>query len=102
MLHYLERSHDNHFRQLENYLEAKQNAWDNNLWVRLIVGVSAGIAMLFLLIINAESYWSMTIASLFIIILLANAILGWINFNDRILLHDIRRSHRDQPSNEPE
>lgn len=102
MLRYLEQSHDPHFNQLENYLEGKQTAWDNNLWVRLIVGVSAGLAMLFFLLIHADPYWSMTIASLFIIILLANAILGWINFNDRLLLHDIRRSHRDQPSNEPE
>jgi uncharacterized membrane protein YfcA len=102
MLHYLERSQDNQFSELENYLEAKQSLWENNLWIRLIVGVVTGLVMILLILFNADPYWSITIASLFIILILAIAILGWINFNDRLLLHDIRRSHRDQPSNEPE
>lgn len=102
MLHYLERSQGNKFSELENYLEAKQSLWENNLWIRLIVGVVTGLVMILLLLFNADPYWSITIASLFIILILAIAILGWLNFNDRLLLHDIRRSHRDQPSNEPE
>lgn len=101
MLHHLTRSRADDFSQLENFLEEKQNQWQNKLWIRLIVGALAGVAMLFLLLFHADPFWSMTIASFFIIFILAIAILGWINFNDQILLHDIRRSHRDYHSNRP-
>ena len=101
MLHHLIRSGDDDFSQLENFLEEKQNQWQNKLWIRLIVGALAGVTMLFLLLFHADPFWSMTMASFFIIFILAVAILGWINFNDQLLLHDIRRSHRDHHSNRP-
>jgi ABC-type multidrug transport system fused ATPase/permease subunit len=102
MLHHLDRCQDDHFSPLENFLETKQNQWQNNLWIRLMVGAVTAVGMIFLLLFNADPLWSMTLASFFIIFILAIAILGWINFNDQLFLHDIRRSHRDHHSNKPE
>lgn len=102
MLFYLERSKHDHFNLLENYLEGKQNEWQNNLWLRLLFGGITGFAMFFLLIFFKDTYWTMPVTSLFIVLIVAIAILGWINFNDQLLLHDVQRSHRNQASNMPE
>lgn len=102
MLFYLDRSKHDHFNQLERYLEAKQNEWQNNHWRRLLFGSMTFLTMFFLLIFFKDTYWTMPVSSLCIVLILAIAILGWIDFNDQVLLHDIRRSHRDQASNIPE
>ena len=101
MFYRLNRSRDDDFSQLENFLEQKQNQWQNSIWIRLIVGAVTGVTMLLLILFHADPFWSMTMASFFIIFIVAIAILGWINFNDQLLLHDIRRSHRDHHSNRP-
>jgi len=102
MLLHLDRSQYDHFNELEKYLEVKQDEWQKNLWIRLMFGIVTGLAMFYFMLFHSDSSWTITISSLFIVFIVAIAILGWINFNDQVLLHDIRRSHRDQPSSMPE
>ena len=96
-----ERSNDS-VGELENYLLEKQVLWQQHTWSRLLVGTITGLIMILLLVTDGSHFWKLTMTSLFVVFILAVIILSWINFNDQLLLHDIRRSHRDQPSNEPE
>ncbi len=88
--------------QLENYLLEKQGQWQQHTWSRILLGTIAGLIMILLLVLDGDHFWILTMTSLFIVIILAVIILSWINFNDQLLLHDLQRSQRDQPSKEPE
>lgn len=102
MLAFLKTGSNDPLPQLENYLLEKQGQWQQHTWTRIVFGTITGLIMILLLVIDKDPYWIMTMTSVFIVIILAVITLSWINFNDQLLLHDIRRSHRDQPSNEPE
>lgn len=102
MLQYLQAGQADPFRRLETYLLEKQSQWRNYMLIRFAMGAITGLSMILLLVFDGDPYWAITSACLFIVLIVANTTLGWINFSDQILLHDIERSHRDQPSNNPE
>lgn len=102
MLLYLREGSNDPFSTLENYLIEKQDQWQQHTWTRIVLGAITGLIMIFLMVFEVDPFWKFTITSLFIVIILAVITLSWINFNDQLLLHDIRRSHRDQASNKPE
>jgi hypothetical protein len=43
-----------------------------------------------------DSTWSYIAASLLVCLVLYSAVKNWMNFQDQITLHDLRRSTRDQ------
>lgn len=98
MLYYYDHRNPDAFELLEKYLLDKRSKWDRTYMLRLGTMLLVGLVMLVLLLFYKESRWAGTVASLFIALILANIIKGWLDFNDEILLHDIRRSMRDQTS----
>ena len=87
---------------LEDYLQEKQIEWQKAYWIRILLGCGILLAMIFLMIYDPQSSLPLLFASIFIVFIIGIAVLGWINFNDQLFLQDVRRSHRDQPSNIPE
>lgn len=96
MLKHLEPGHTDAFERLETHFNHGQAQWEKFSVVRIIGNCVLALIMLFLLLFYKESKWTVIAASLFILLLLASMIKGWLNFSDQILLHDIRRSLRDR------
>jgi hypothetical protein len=86
------------FERLEKYLSVRRQRWDNLYLIRFGIMLILGLTMLLLLFFFKESKWSGITAVAFISLVLAFIIKGWLDFHDEILLHDIRRSMRDQTS----
>lgn len=98
MLYYFNTRNDDPEARLEKYFNSRQSQWDRYSLVRIGLMFVLGIAMLLFLLLWKESAWARIFASLFITLLLALIIKGWMDFNDGILRHDIQRSLRDQTS----
>jgi uncharacterized membrane protein YczE len=86
------------FERLEKYLLEKREGWDKTYMLRLGMMSILMITMLLFLFFSKDIKWAAITAALFIGFVLALIIRGWLDFNDEILLHDIRRSIRDQTS----
>jgi hypothetical protein len=84
--------------RLEKYFNTKQTQWERYAIFRLGLMFVLGIAMLIFMLLWRESAWARILASLFITLLVALIIKGWMDFNDGILRHDIQRSLKDQAS----
>jgi hypothetical protein len=83
---------------LEDYLQKNKELLLNRHETRIIIGTMLALAMLFCILFLRESHWPQITAGWFICFILAMMIKGWIDFRESILLHDIKRSLRDQPS----
>jgi hypothetical protein len=83
---------------LEEYIQKKKGFLLNRNESRIIIGTVLALAMIFSILFLSESHWARIIAGWFICFILAIMIKGWIDFRESILLHDIKRSLRDQPS----
>ena len=89
MLYHFNTRFEDAEERLEKYFISRQTQWDQYALVR--------IGLMFILLWK-ESAWARIFASLFIALLLALIIKGWMDFNDGILRHDIQRSLKDQTS----
>ncbi len=98
MLFHFNTRYEDAEARLEKYFNTKQSQWDRYTLVRIGLMFILGIAMLLTMLLWKESAWARIFASLFITLLLALIIKGWMDFNDGILRHDIERSLRDQTS----
>lgn len=83
---------------LEDYIQKNKAFLLNRNETRIIIGTALALAMLFCILFLKESNWSRITAGWFICFILAIMIKGWIDFRESILLHDFRRSLRDQAS----
>lgn len=84
--------------QLEVYFETRKTRWDKYYVLRMGAMSILGFLMVMLLVFQRESLWAGITTILFLSLALVLMIKGWLDFSDTILLHDIRRSLRDQPS----
>lgn len=84
--------------QLEVYFEIRKTKWDRYYLLRMGAMSILGFIMILLLVCQRESVWTGITTILFLSLTLVLMIKGWLDFSDTILLHDIRRSLRDQPS----
>lgn len=98
MLYHFNTRYDDAEVRLEKYFTAQQSLWDRYALIRIGLMFILGIAMLIFMLLWKESAWARIFASLFITLLLALIIKGWMDFNDGILRHDIQRDFRDQTS----
>lgn len=98
MLYHFNTRYEDPEVRLEKYFNTKQSRWDRYAIVRIGLMFILGIAMLIFMLLWKDSAWARIFASLFITLLLALIIKGWMDFNDGILRHDIQRSLRDQTS----
>ena len=98
MLYHFNTRFEDAEARLEKYFISRQTQWDHYAIVRLGLMFILGIAMLLCMLLWKESAWTRIFASLFITLLLALIIKGWLDFNDGILRHDIQRSLKDQTS----
>lgn len=98
MLYHFSTRYEDPEERLEKYFNTKQTQWDHYAIVRIGLMFILGIAMLIFMLMWKESAWGRIFASLFITLLLALIIKGWMDFNDGILRHDIKRSLKDQTS----
>jgi len=98
MLYHFNTRYEDAEARLENYFNLKQSKWDRYFLLRTGVMFSLGAAMLLFLVFWKESTWTRISTSLFITLILSLIIKGWMDFNDGILRHDIKRSLRDQTS----
>ena len=83
---------------LEDYIQKKRGLLLNRNETRIIAGTLLALAMIFCILFFKESPWPRITAGWFICFILAIMLKGWIDFRESILLHDIKRSLRDQPS----
>lgn len=84
--------------QLEMYFETRKAKWDRYYLLRMGAMSILGFIMILLLVYQRESVWTGITTILFLSLTLVLMIKGWLDFSDTILLHDISRSLRDQPS----
>ena len=98
MLYHFNTRFEDAEERLEKYFISRQTQWDQYALVRIGLMFILGIAMLLCMLLWKESAWARIFASLFITLLLALIIKGWMDFNDGILRHDIQRSLKDQTS----
>lgn len=98
MLYHFHTLDANPLQQLEAYFEARQKQWDKLYMLRMGTMAILGLAMILLLVYDIHSVWARICTGLFLALTLALMIKGWLDFSDSILLHDIRRSLRDQTS----
>lgn len=98
MLYHFSSRYEDAEARLEKYFNTKQTQWDRYAIVRIGLMFILGIAMLISMLLWKESAWARIFASLFITLLLALIIKGWMDFSDGILRHDIQRSLKDQTS----
>lgn len=98
MLYHFHTRYEDAEARLEKYFNSQQSQWDRYALVRIGLMFILGIAMLLSMLLWKESAWARIFASLFITLLLALIIKGWMDFNDGILRHDIQRNLRDQTS----
>ena len=90
--------YDDPFERLEQYLVEKKQRWDNTQLIRLGLMTLLLLTMFTLLIFYKDNGWSVITSILFIALILATIIKGWLDFNDGILLQDIRHHLRDHTS----
>ena len=98
MLYHLNTQFSDPEVRVEKYFHTKQTQWDRYALVRIGLMFVLGIAMLIFMLLWKDSAWARILASLFITLLVALIIKGWMDFNDGILRHDIQRSLKDQAS----
>lgn len=98
MLYHFNTRYEDPETRLEKYFTTKQMQWDRYALLRIGLMFILGITMLLLMLLWKESAWARISASLFITLLLALIIRGWMDFSDGILRHDIQRSLKDQTS----
>jgi hypothetical protein len=98
MLIYFNQRHDDPFDRLEKYLVEKKQRWDNTQLIRFGLMALLLLTMLTLLIFFKETPWAGIASTLFVALILATIIKGWLDFNDGILLQDIRHHLRDHTS----
>jgi hypothetical protein len=98
MLFHFNPLFEDSFERLEKYLGDKKQRWDNTQLVRFGLMAILVIAMIILLFFAKENKWTGITASVFVILILAFILKGWLDFNDEILLQDIRHDLQDQAS----
>jgi hypothetical protein len=98
MLFRLDSQYPESFQRLEQYVEEMKQKQENFYWIRMVLGCGLAIGMFLFLFLSTESVWTLLFITLFLAMILASMIKGWLDFNDHILMQDFRRSLRDQPS----
>ena len=98
MLYHFNIRYDDPLERLEKYLADKRQRWENTQMIRLGLMTLLLLTMLTLMFFFKESRWAAISATLFISLILAVYIKGWLDFNDGLLLQDIRHSFRDHTS----
>ncbi len=98
MLSHFSTLNEDAAERLENYLKAKQKKWFDLYLAKMGGMCLLALIMLMLLFFWRESVWTGIVTSLFITLLLAMIFKGWMDFNDELLLQDIKHSIRDQTS----
>lgn len=98
MLYHFSHVNTAPLHQLEVYFETRKNRWERYYLMRMGAMAFLGLTMILLLVYQRESVWTSITTVLFLSLTLVLMVKGWLDFSDTILLHDIRRSLRDQPS----
>jgi hypothetical protein len=98
MLFHFNPRYNDPFERLEKYLFEKKQRWDNTALLRFGLIALLLLAMLTLMIFFKETKWAGIATTLFVGLILAIIIKGWLDFQDGILLQDIRHNLRDHTS----
>lgn len=83
---------------LEYYLLEHKRRWESLYPYKLLTGCVIAIGFVVSLFISEEELLSQVLAGLFMTYLLAMIIKVWVDFNDQILLQDIRHHFRNHSS----
>ena len=83
-------------KAIDVFITQKLARWEKDLMKRILIGTSLALVTLFLLFYKGNEQWLAISASLMIAFVLFSMLKSWHYFLDGILLHDIRRSTRDQ------
>ena len=98
MLFHFNTRYADPYERLEKYLVEKRQRWEKIQMIRLGLMALLFLTMLTLMFFFKEHSMTLPIVTLFIALILAAYIKGWLDFSDEILLQDIRHSLRDQTS----
>jgi len=98
MLFHFNQRNDDPYERLEKYLFEKKQRWDNTQLLRIGLMALLLLTMLTLMIFFKETPLTGIASTLFVALILATIIKGWLDFNDGILLQDIRHNLRDHTS----
>ena len=90
--------HTDPVERLEKYVFNQRERWERTYLFRFVGIAILGATMFFFLFFYKESNWAGITASLFLTLLVALILKGWLDFNEDILLHDIRRNANDHTS----
>jgi hypothetical protein len=83
-------------KTIDAYITHKLARWEKDLIKRIIIGTILALVTLFLLFYKGSDQWLAIAASLLIGFVLFSMLKSWHYYLDGILLHDVRRSTRDQ------
>lgn len=98
MLSHFDSRYEDAPARLESYLAAKHTKWESQGLLRIGGMCLLGMVMLMLLFTRGDNEWTRLLSGIFVSLILALIIKGWMDFNDQILRHEIHRSFRDQMS----
>ena len=83
-------------KAVDTYITSKLTRWENETLMRILTGVVLTILSVLFIFYKSEKHWFAISASLLIAFILFCMLKSWSYYLDSLLLHDVRRSTRDQ------